>query len=125
MGAKAHVDGTLKRASAAGQEQQDWDVTNFYCRYLILSATDSSLHFQLDTTKSAHDLWTTLETAYKSTSSIAAFHSFRKYFNFQFDSGSPVEKQIEEQGRIWQEPMSLVLSIKPAYNMLGLMHQSS
>ena len=38
MGAKAHVDGTLKRASSAGQEQQDWDVTNFYCRYLILSA---------------------------------------------------------------------------------------
>ena len=24
MGAKAHVDGTLKCASAAGQEQQDW-----------------------------------------------------------------------------------------------------
>ena len=31
MEAKAHVDGTLKRPSAAGQEQKDWDVTNFYC----------------------------------------------------------------------------------------------
>ena len=117
------INPSLTKPSQADADYNAWVQADANVTLIFLTTVDTSLHHLIDAdNESAAQIYSKLKANYAATTTLSSFLKFKQYFFTSIDGSRPLNEQLEERGRLWQEvDNSGILDDKQLLKIFGLL----